>query len=163
DVEDLAALVTARLDPRRGTLLHAAGRAVAGDLAGRLAAAGFRVSRAVLYDAEPATALSAATVAALGERRIAAAFFFPPRSPAERAERRPATAAGRCGKPRTAGARRRGRCRSSRGFARRRQPRIHRPHHCRRRRVALVGARDRTAAALVGEHRAGPDAARRDT
>src|SRR5229473_1898951 len=40
DVGDLAALVAARLDPRRGALLHAAGSVVAGDLAARLRAAG---------------------------------------------------------------------------------------------------------------------------
>ncbi|HEX3500031.1 MAG TPA: uroporphyrinogen-III synthase, partial [Stellaceae bacterium] len=46
DVEDLARLAVARLDPGAGALLHVAGSVVAGDLAGRLAAAGFRVERA---------------------------------------------------------------------------------------------------------------------
>jgi uroporphyrinogen-III synthase len=82
DVEDLAALAVARLDPQEGALLHVAGSVVAGDLAGRLAAAGFRVRRAILYDAEPATALSAATVSALRQQRFAAAFFFSPRTAA---------------------------------------------------------------------------------
>ncbi len=82
DVEDLAALAAARLDPRRGALLHVAGSIVAGDLAGRLAAAGFRVRRVALYDAEPVAALSEATVAALRAQRIAAAFFFSPRTAA---------------------------------------------------------------------------------
>ena len=82
NVDDLAALVVARLDPRRGTLLHVAGSVVAGDLAGRLTIAGFRVARTVLYDIEPAEALSEATVSALRGQRIAAAFFFSPRTAA---------------------------------------------------------------------------------
>src|SRR5258708_37900290 len=38
-VDDLAALVEGRLDPAHGTLLHAAGSALAGDLGTRLARA----------------------------------------------------------------------------------------------------------------------------
>jgi uroporphyrinogen-III synthase len=82
NVEDLVALAASRLDPRRGILLHVTGSVVAGDLAGRLTAAGFRVARAVLYDAEPAAALSEATVSTLRGQRIAAAFFFSPRTAA---------------------------------------------------------------------------------
>jgi uroporphyrinogen-III synthase len=82
DVEDLAALAVSRLDPRRGALLHVAGSVIAGDLAGRLAAAGFDVRRIALYEAEPVAALSPASVAALREQRIAAAFFFSPRTAA---------------------------------------------------------------------------------
>jgi uroporphyrinogen-III synthase len=82
DVGALAALARNQLDPKGGALLHVAGSVVAGDLAGTLEAAGFRVARAVLYDAEPAAALSEATIAALRGRRIAAAFFFSPRTAA---------------------------------------------------------------------------------
>jgi uroporphyrinogen-III synthase len=82
DVDALAGLVAARLDPERGALLHAAGSAVAGDLAGRLEAAGFQLRRAVLYSADPVARLSAATVAALRGLRIDAAFFFSPRTAA---------------------------------------------------------------------------------
>lgn len=82
DVDDLARLIAARLDPRSGAVLHAAGAAVAGDLSGRLAAAGFRVRRVVLYHAEPVAALTPMTVAAFREQRIAAAFFFSPRTAA---------------------------------------------------------------------------------
>ena len=57
DVESLARLVKARLDPAAGRLFHAAGSAVAGDLAGDLAGAGFQVERHVLYAAEPVTEL----------------------------------------------------------------------------------------------------------
>jgi uroporphyrinogen-III synthase len=82
-VEELAALAAARLDPSGGVLLHAAGSVVAGDLAALLAAGGFRVRRAVLYAADPAASLSAETATALRERRIAAAFFFSPRTAAQ--------------------------------------------------------------------------------
>ncbi len=63
-------------------VLDAAGSVVAGDLAARLAAGGFRVRRAVLYAADPVAALSPGTTATLRERRIAAAFFFSPRTAA---------------------------------------------------------------------------------
>jgi uroporphyrinogen-III synthase len=82
NVEELAALVIARLRPGDGALVHAAGSATAGDLAGVLEAAGFSLRRAVLYDAFPASALSAATRAALESRAIAAALFFSPRTAA---------------------------------------------------------------------------------
>jgi uroporphyrinogen-III synthase len=82
-VEALAALAAARLDPGGGALLHAAGSVVAGDLAGLLAAAGFRVRRAVLYAADPAAAISPGTATRLRERQIAAAFFFSPRTAAQ--------------------------------------------------------------------------------
>jgi uroporphyrinogen-III synthase len=81
-VEDLAALVLARLKPSGGALLHAAGSVVAGDLQGLLEAAGFNLRRAVLYEAEPATALSAATRDALQRGAINAALFFSPRNAA---------------------------------------------------------------------------------
>lgn len=80
DVEDLAALVAARLSPADGTLLHAAGSAVAGDLAGRLGEAGFTLRRAVLYAADPATALSGEAAEALRQGRLDLAFFFSPRT-----------------------------------------------------------------------------------
>ncbi len=80
DVEALAALVMARLLPGDGPLLHVAGSQVAGDLAGRLMAAGFVVRRAAIYDARKATALSAGTLEALRQRRVDAVTFFSPRT-----------------------------------------------------------------------------------
>jgi len=80
DVESLEALVSASLDPAGGALLHAAGSEIAGDLAGRLDAAGFTVRRAVLYEAVPADALGAAAVAALRTGAIDLALFFSPRT-----------------------------------------------------------------------------------
>lgn len=51
DVEALARLVLRSVRPEEGLLLHVAGSAVAGDLAGLLP--GYRVRRAVLYEAVP--------------------------------------------------------------------------------------------------------------
>lgn len=80
DVEALAALVMARLSPGGGPLLHVAGSQAAGDLAGRLAAAGFVVRRAAIYDARQATALSTGTLEALRHGRLDAVTFFSPRT-----------------------------------------------------------------------------------
>ncbi|HLI19743.1 MAG TPA: uroporphyrinogen-III synthase [Stellaceae bacterium] len=81
-VEDLARLAIARLKPKAGALLHPAGSVTAGDLQGLLEAAGFTLRRAVLYEAVPSEALSAATRAALQRREIDAALFFSPRNAA---------------------------------------------------------------------------------
>lgn len=82
DVGELARLVRQRLDPAGGRLLHVAGTAVAGDLAGELRGAGFEVERAVMYEARAATALDAATAAALADGGIDLALFFSPRTSA---------------------------------------------------------------------------------
>ena len=80
DVEALADLVIKRLDPADGRLVHVAGSAVAGDLAGRLQAGGFVVERAVLYAAEPVTALSDACRDNLRAGAYDGVLFFSPRS-----------------------------------------------------------------------------------
>ena len=80
DVATLAGLCEARLDPAAGPLVHVSGSAVAGDLAGRLEAAGFAVRRAVLYAANPAKALSHGAVAALAGGAIGAVLLFSPRT-----------------------------------------------------------------------------------
>ena len=80
DVGDLARLAAARCTPAAGALLHVSGREAAGDLAGRLAEAGFEVRRAVLYRAEPAAALSPGLCAQLAAGGIDAALFLSPRT-----------------------------------------------------------------------------------
>jgi uroporphyrinogen-III synthase len=80
DIADLARLVARRLDPAAGALIHIAGSAVAGDLAGDLGARDFEVRRAVLYASQPATALSASCIAALAGDALDGAVFFSPRS-----------------------------------------------------------------------------------
>jgi uroporphyrinogen-III synthase len=79
---DLARLVGERLSPDAGTLLHVAGRDVAGDLAGDLGVRGFAVERAVIYEARPAVALSDAAQDALAGGAIDFALFFSPRTAA---------------------------------------------------------------------------------
>ncbi|HMA14160.1 MAG: uroporphyrinogen-III synthase [Bacteroidota bacterium] len=82
DVHDLAALVTARVDPKAGPLLHPAASTLAGDLRGMLAAAGFEVLRVVLYDARPVTALSPEAARAIREGAVDAVALFSPRTAA---------------------------------------------------------------------------------
>lgn len=80
DVDALASLVAARCRPIHGRLLHVAGTARAGDLSGALTQAGFTIDRAVLYEARPTTALSAACRDAWRDGRIGAVLFFSPRT-----------------------------------------------------------------------------------
>jgi uroporphyrinogen-III synthase len=79
DVAGLAALVTERLNPAVGALLHVAAGHVAGDLAGRLGEAGFQVRRAILYEAVAAETLPAAAAAAL-RQGVDAVLFYSPRT-----------------------------------------------------------------------------------
>jgi len=80
DVAALAELARVRLDPDRGPLLHVAGSAVAGDLAGHLGAAGFSVRRVVLYEARAATRLPEIAAAALDAGTLDAVLLFSPRT-----------------------------------------------------------------------------------
>src|SRR5579864_47160 len=82
DVDDLAYLVGRRLKPQGGKLLHIAGSVVAGDLAAALAAEGFAVERAVLYDASPAAALTIRTAQSIASGEFDFALFFSPRTAA---------------------------------------------------------------------------------
>ena len=82
DVAALAKLVTERLDPKAGPLFHAAGSAVAGDLAGLLEQAGFALRREMLYEARPADQLSPATVTNLANGWFDLVLFFSPRTAA---------------------------------------------------------------------------------
>ena len=63
-----------------GLLFHAAGSAVAGDLADILAADGFDLRRRMLYESATATALSPETIAALKQGRIDLVLLFSPRT-----------------------------------------------------------------------------------
>jgi uroporphyrinogen-III synthase len=82
DVDDLGYLVARRLKPQAGKLLHVAGSTVAGDLAADLAAEGFTVERAVLYEATPAASMTPATARAISAGEFAFALFFSPRTAA---------------------------------------------------------------------------------
>jgi uroporphyrinogen-III synthase len=80
DVEDLARLVIARLDPAAGAVFHGAGASLAGDLKGALEDAGFAVRRAVLYNARPAETFAEDVRAALAAGSLDAIAFFSPRT-----------------------------------------------------------------------------------
>lgn len=80
DVDHLAGMVKAMLRPADGALLHVAGTVTAGDLSGSLSEVGFAVRRAVLYAAEPVSALPAAAHDALAAGRIDAVMLFSPRT-----------------------------------------------------------------------------------
>ncbi len=80
DVDSLAALAAARLSPLDGALIQAAASVEAGDLAGRLTAAGFEVRKVRLYESRAAEALSPRLAEGLKSARIDAAMFFSPRS-----------------------------------------------------------------------------------
>ncbi|MFN8760115.1 MAG: uroporphyrinogen-III synthase [Tagaea sp.] len=80
DVAALADLVRAKLSPAEGALLHAAGSAVAGDLAGDLGKDGYEVRRVQLYRQDVATSLPFAAVQALRDGTIDAVTFFSPRT-----------------------------------------------------------------------------------
>jgi len=80
DVATLAHLAETTLAPQGGALLHVAANAEAGDLSGRLAAAGFDVRKARLYESCPVKGLSPTLVESLKSARIDAAVFFSPRT-----------------------------------------------------------------------------------
>lgn len=80
DVDTLAALAAAELDPAKGPLLHAAGSAVAGDLVSLLGSRGFDVERVVLYEAEKAERLPGDVLADLKQGTLDGALFYSPRT-----------------------------------------------------------------------------------
>ncbi len=80
DVDSLAPLIAAELDPGRGAVFHAAGSARAGDLGGLLGHAGFAYRRGVCYEAVTAETLSPAVATALREQRIDAVVLYSPRT-----------------------------------------------------------------------------------
>ena len=75
DVQDLVRLARQRLRPAGGPLFHAAGSAVAGDLAQLLGEAGFDLRRHVLYEARPAESLTPRARAALAEGGVGLIHF----------------------------------------------------------------------------------------
>jgi uroporphyrinogen-III synthase/predicted nucleic acid-binding Zn-ribbon protein len=80
DVDALAALVIRELDPKAGPLFHGAASVLAGDLQGKLEAAGFTLRRVVLYEAKTATALSPETRMNLALGGIDMVLLFSPRT-----------------------------------------------------------------------------------
>jgi uroporphyrinogen-III synthase len=80
DVDTLADLVIRTLDPKAGPLFHGAASVLAGDLQGKLEAAGFTLRRVVLYEAKTATTLSHETRMNLALGGIDMVLLFSPRT-----------------------------------------------------------------------------------
>ncbi len=80
DVAALGKLIEERLDPKAGSLFHAAGADMAGDLARSLETAGFTYRRQVLYQAVASRSLSPAAMAAIKDGTVEAALFYSPRT-----------------------------------------------------------------------------------
>jgi len=79
DVDDLAAMVIAAYRPGAGAFLHVRGRHAAGDLVGRLAAAGVPARAAEIYDQAPRP-IEGRARALLAAGEPAAVALFSPRS-----------------------------------------------------------------------------------
>jgi uroporphyrinogen-III synthase len=80
DVDALAALVIDKLDPKAGPLFHGAASVLAGDLQGKLEAAGFSLRRVVLYEAKTATTLTHETRMNLALGGLDMVLLFSPRT-----------------------------------------------------------------------------------
>jgi uroporphyrinogen-III synthase len=80
DVDALAGLVIRELDPKAGPLFHGAASVLAGDLQGKLEAAGFTLRRAVLYEAKTASELTHETRMNLALGGIDMLLLFSPRT-----------------------------------------------------------------------------------
>jgi uroporphyrinogen-III synthase len=82
DVTSLATLVQEKARPEDGALLHPAGSTVAGDLQGHLAKAGFKLRRAVLYDAKQKKQFSPKIATALRGSAVDMILIYSPRTAA---------------------------------------------------------------------------------
>ncbi|MFQ5765450.1 MAG: uroporphyrinogen-III synthase [Rhodospirillales bacterium] len=82
DVDTLAALVEAELDPAAGALIHVAGSHVAGNLSAMLESARFEIRRHVLYEARAAETFSGETENALRRGELDGVLLYSPRTAA---------------------------------------------------------------------------------
>ncbi len=80
DVSGVIEAIRTHLDPAAGPVLYASGAITRGDLEGELARSGFSVSRAVLYEAVPATSLTPETRDHFSAGRPAWVTLFSPRT-----------------------------------------------------------------------------------
>ena len=81
-LDDLVALVAAKLPPAAGPLLYVAGEEQTGDLAGELRAHGFEVESAILYKTEPRTRLAKVAESALKAGDVDGVLLYSRRSAA---------------------------------------------------------------------------------
>jgi len=82
DVQALADLVKAEVNPDGGVLLHPAGTNVAGDLAGQVQAAGFTYRREALYRAQKMKTFPAGASRALAAGQVEGVLLYSPRTAA---------------------------------------------------------------------------------
>lgn len=80
NVESLAELVAKTLEPKAGSLFHAAGADRAGDLQALLSAKGFQVVREVIYEAEAATEISTPLANDMHDAGVSGIVFYSPRT-----------------------------------------------------------------------------------
>jgi uroporphyrinogen-III synthase len=76
--EELAELIAATLEPKRGPLVHLAGETLAFDLKSRLEAKGFTLCQPVLYRARPAEQLPAQALSLLKSGKVDGAILLSP-------------------------------------------------------------------------------------
>lgn len=79
-VEGLITLVKGSWTPVSGTLFHAAGRTISGELAETLGVLGYEVRRMALYEAKAADTLSVRLCEVLRAANLGYALFFSPRT-----------------------------------------------------------------------------------
>lgn len=80
DVDSLVGLVMQEVVPQDGQLLHVAGSAIAGDLAGVLSASGYDIKRLTLYEAVTVEELSTRTLERFQDGEIDIVLLFSPRT-----------------------------------------------------------------------------------
>ena len=80
DADSLAVLAIDVLDPRNGSLYHAAGSVQAGLLKEKLETAGFECQRDVLYKSEPAKSFSPEAIAGIKSGKIKTVLLYSPRT-----------------------------------------------------------------------------------
>ncbi|MBE7636248.1 hypothetical protein GUA87_05290 [Sneathiella sp. P13V-1] len=78
DVDDLARLIKERLPEDGGTLVHAGGARLAGDLGGDLQKAGYSYRREILYDAHDAEGLTPVALSELKAGKLDGVLVFSP-------------------------------------------------------------------------------------
>ena len=76
DADDLVSLVLSRFPPDSGHLVHLRGRDAAGDIAGDLRTAGYRVFERILYAAEKIHEMPGPARLAIRQGQLGAALFF---------------------------------------------------------------------------------------
>ncbi|WP_033070430.1 uroporphyrinogen-III synthase [Thalassospira australica] len=80
DIQDLAALIRKKSDPKAGTIFHPAARKTAGDLGQMLLVDGYQVDRQTVYEAKECDTFPKDVMHAIHQHHIDAVLFFSPRT-----------------------------------------------------------------------------------